>query len=438
MPMNMNAVKTVVMIGLSLAPAFAEIQWDSTYGKDPARRLALALVNSHNDTTSASCMVGGYDPSTPTRVYIGGPCSQLANGKPQAGFRWVVMETVDAEIEGTDGTKADMQADGNGFYYSKDATTHAEVGAAMKIHMKSAAITDAAMFLSTTSYLSKGTFSFSNNSFKIGEAAGNTFKDVCILDCADATNGCDKCTGTARSATPGAYKYSLLAAAYDRSTTSGKGWAKVKQTYGGTDQKLKGFYNVYQAIDFTNMKADTLTVTGPGTPGTATTFASMDPCNMLNGSFKSEADATKACTVYEVSSVTVDSDGHKLSYAFPLKYNVGDFSTTGTGATLQASMKAGAKWHTKNVKIHAVRPSPNTMAAADYKGLTKDSKAIMLRYQFDISGVEAGKFMVYDPTITGSKGSAAAGGVASWGRLASRPTAALFAMMVLAALGIFQ
>jgi len=89
----MNSITAAVALGLLLAPANAEIVWDTTYGKSPARRLELGLVNSHADANDENCIVGGYDPDHPTRVYVGGPCSLIADGQPQTGFRWVVMET---------------------------------------------------------------------------------------------------------------------------------------------------------------------------------------------------------------------------------------------------------------------------------------------------------------------------------------------------------
>jgi hypothetical protein len=430
-----HSVMVAVAVGL-LAPANAAIQWDTTYGKSPLRRLAVQTVNSHNDSADASCIVGGYDPDHPTRIYVGGPCSLISNGQPQTGFRWVVMETVDASLVGSDGTEADMvphTGAGSSFMHSADYTDYAEAGAGMTMKFAEATIGEASMFMSTTSYLSKANFGFTMNDFVIGVDENNASKKdfirgVCVKPCPGTTPvTCTACPTEQITATKGMYKYSILAAAYDHSAgASTKGWEKIRNTYGtGNPKTLTGDFNVYQAIDFTNMNADTLTVTGPN--GTAVTYASMDACDM--STFRSVANPSMNCTVYDVASVTVESDGWQGSYAFPLTFNVGDWSQP-TGGVVTPTMGG-----TRTVIIRCVRPSGANLASV---GMTATSKAVYLEYKFDVSGITAsqgtGKYMVYDPTITtgsgsSGSGSGSGGSGSKTGTTSSAPTSAGLTML---------
>jgi hypothetical protein len=131
--------------------------------------LALKVTTSHNNTADAGCIVGGYDSANPARIYIGGPCSAYNNGNLSASFRWVVMQTVDAKLTDAGGKPADMTpytGTDDSFYYSTEvANSHAEVGVGAKFHASAAAYTNAAMFMSTTSYLAKANFQYNKNSF---------------------------------------------------------------------------------------------------------------------------------------------------------------------------------------------------------------------------------------------------------------------------------
>merc|ERR1711988_2011644 len=213
-----------------------------------------------------------------------------------------------------------------------------------------------------------------------------------------------------------------------------------KATYKAASGQLEGYLNVYQAIDFTNMGADKLTITG--TDSSSVKYADMKPCNTT--SMKDEADPTKACTIYSIASATVESDGWSGTYSFPLSYNFGSWSqASATGEPVPSH--AG----TKTVLIRGVRP-----IAENTKWIGDNVKAIYIQYSFDISGVEAalgsnagypstGKYMVYDPTVTtgvkaNSGGSGTGGsGSTSAGRLACQPAVAFFTMLVLAAFGTF-
>merc|ERR1711988_1508178 len=118
--------------------------------------------------------------------------------------------------------------------------------------------------------------------------------------------------------TKGQYKYSILAAAFDKGPN---GWQKTKDAYKAASGQLEGYLNVYQAVDFTNMGADTLTITGTSS---SVTYADMKPCNVT--SFKDGADPTKACTVYSIVGATVESKGWSGTYSFPSSYNLGSWS----------------------------------------------------------------------------------------------------------------
>jgi hypothetical protein len=441
----MAKMMAAVAVGLLLSPADAAIVWDTTYGKSPQRRLALGMVNSHNDTNDAGCIVGGYDPDHPTRVYVGGPCAQIVNGTPQTGFRYVVMETVDAALAGTDGSEADMLPHvGAGFQHSADHGTYAEAGAGITVHFTHAPITEAALFLSTTSYLAKAAIpGVTKNSFVVGvdsTSGQKTFiNDVCIAPCTGTLPAsCTTCPTTPLVINQGMYKYSILAAAYNHGNT-GKGWEQVKATYGtGTPKTLAGNLNVYQAIDFTNMNADTLTVTA--TDGTSVKYRDMDACELTT--FKSVANSANNCTIYSVNAVTAAADSWTGTYSFPQTYNVGSWSQPVTPANAPISNSISG---TRAVTIRCVRPSPANLASA---GMATTSKAVYLQYQFDVTGIEAttgaaggtstGKYMVYDPTVTSGSAPAPAVATTSAGRIACEPALTFFIMMALATLSIFR
>lgn len=440
----MNLIVTALLLG----PISAKIVWDTTYGSD-GRRLDdhddLALSFSH---TGSDCIVAGVDPDHPTTIYIGGPCSGLVNGVPQADFRWVEMQTFDAELVDAQDNAAEMVAlPGESFSYQVEvANSHAEAGAGMSLGFDATAhpgMNNAGLFLSTTSYLAKGTFQVTTNEFVVGTTANDRVSDVCIVPCTGSSYPvtCSTCPNTPLSVTPGMYKYSILAAAYDGARGSmTNGWSKVKAAYG---DPLQGYLNVYQGIDFTNMKADTLTITGPS--GSATTYATMSACSL--STFKDEADPLKACTAYDVASTTVESAGWNGSYAFPLTYNYGKWTQAIPATGKIATTIEG----TNKVKIRCIKPS-----AADLVGMNMaGKKLVLLEYRFDVSGIDAGatasqasgSYMVYDPTITTltkkaalAPGTTLAPGVGNTdaGRIACTPTMALFTMVGMAAVGMLM
>lgn len=439
----MNLIVTALLLG----PISAKITWETThtrYGKD-GRRLDdnIQLSFSHN---ASDCIVAGVDPDHPTTIYIGGPCSGLVNGVPQADFRWVEMQTFDAELVDTNGNPATMVAlPGESFSYQVEVEgSHAEAGAGMAVGFDATAhpgMNNAGLFLSTTSYLAKGTFEVTTNEFVVGDTANDRVENVCIVPCTGSSYPvtCSTCPNTPLSVTPGMYKYSILAAAYDGARGGvANGWSKVKAAYGNP---LQGYLNVYQGIDFTNMKADTLTIAGPS--GSATTYANMSACSM--STWKDVADPSKDCVAYDVASTTVESDGWSGSYAFPLTYNYGTWkqplanwiATSKISTTIEGTHK---------VKIQCIKPSDADLASMNMAG----KKLILLEYKFDVSGIDAGMtasealgaYMVYDPTITtktkgSGSGSGGAGtkdpGTTSAGRIACTPTMALFTMVGMAA-----
>jgi hypothetical protein len=443
----MNSITAAVALGLLLAPANAEIVWDTTYGKSPARRLAIELVNSHNDTKDAACIVGGYDADHPTRIYVGGPCELIVNGEPQTGFRYVVMETVDATLASMDGSEVYMErytGYGSRFQHAADHENYAEAGAGLSVHFVNTSIQHASLFLSTTSYLAKANFGFTKNSFVIGVDEDDSSKkkfisDVCVAPCTGTTPViCTTCPTKELSVTKGMYKYSILAASWNYGTATSQGWEKVVATYGtGTPKTLSGYLNVYQAIDFSNMQADTLTITAAD--DTSVTYAKMDPCNMET--FKSQADASKDCQTYTFKEVEVKSDGWTGKYAFPQTFNVGSWSMAD-----EDSPVVPAQMGTRDVVILCVRPSSSDLIKV---GMTASTKAIYVAYLFDVSGIDAGpnkgKYMVYDPTITSAKGTngtdagtAGTAGETNAGRIACGPAVAFFTTMFLVALGGFM
>jgi hypothetical protein len=422
----------LIVAALLLAPISATITWDSTYGKDHDRRLEdnLKLAFSHD---AADCVVAGVDPDHPTTIYIGGPCQELVNGVPTKDFRWIEMQTFDADLVDKQGSPAEMvPLQGEEFSYQHEESAYAEAGAGMSVGFDTTGhpgMENAGLFLSTTSYLAKDTFQVTTNDFVVGKGANDRVENVCIVPCTGGSYpvACSTCPNTPLSVTPGMYKYSILAAAYDGARDSvANGWSKVKAAYGDPTKGLEGFLNVYQGIDFTNMKADTLTITGPS--GSATTYASMSACSM--STWKDVADPSKDCVAYDVASATVQSDGWQGSYAFPLTYNYGTWTQTIPATGKITTAIEG----THKVKIQCIKPS-----AADLKNMKMEGKKlVLLEYQFDVSGIDAGvtaekmmgAYMVYDPTITtkgsgsssGSSGSGAGAGGSSGAK--SKTTAA--------------
>jgi len=280
------------------------------------------------------------------------------------------------------------------------------------MYLNMPAMKHAAVFASTTSYLSKASFNFTTNNFVIGKIDDDHAIRIeqCVVPCCKdpGNSGCacssEKCPNTAQSAVPGMFKYSIMAASYDfpsyngsayKSGAGGNGWEKVVSTYGtGSPKELKDVsMQVYQLLDFTNMAADTLTVTDLG--GTAVKYKDMGTCDLVaNGSCN---DA------YAVASMKVESGTWAADYAFPQLSNVGSWTNGSETTTVQA---------TRKVQIHCVKPGASTMVAwgmAPNPTAAAKKKIVLVRYLFDISEITAtattGKWMNYDPTVSTASGS---------------------------------
>jgi len=457
----MNSITAAVALGLLLAPANAEIAWDTTHGKSPARRLATSdevnMAYSHTDTSDKDCIVGGYDPLYPTKIYVGGPCSLIDNGKPKEGFRYIVLETLDASLAITQGsTVSEVETvpydryDAK-FQYSANTSDYAEVGAGLTVHFKKPDYQHASLFLSTTSYLAKANFGFTKNSFVIGvdlntEPYTKEFiSDVCVKPCPGTKPvTCTSCPTENITVTKGQFKYSVLAAAWNflpMGLRGGviQGWPSVVNAYGTVSgpavgaspppKTLSGYLNVYQWLDFTNMRADRFTIY-QAPDDTELLFEKMETCNLT--SWKSWENASKDCEFYSVKRLEVSSDKWAGGLALPLTYNVGSWSQADRKAAVVPAMEG-----TRTVVIKAVRP--HIQAMPPYV-----DKAVLLEYKFDVSGITAdaldGKYMVYDPTIRSVKTfeQKSDAGETSAGRIACGPAVAFFTTTFLVALGGFM
>ena len=184
-----------------------------------------------------------------------------------------------------------------------------------------------------------------------------------------------------------------MATAYDADGSTpgkgGNGWARVVEEMGTVvdgSKKLKGSMDVYQIIDFTNMKADTLTITSSGG---AITYSNLGTCDVATNAKSCDAKAVK------VESMTVASGTWTGYYAFPQTHNVGTWKNAGT-SSVTTTVET-----TKKVSITGVKPGT---AFLKYHGYASDAKAVLLRYRFDITGMTAsdstGVFMNYDPVVT--------------------------------------
>jgi len=401
-----------------------------------SRRLEVSTVMS-STKADAGCIVGGYDNAHPARVYVGGPCSAINGTKPTAGFRYVMMETLDFSLEsGTD--KASMTMYGTDVNQVQDLTTHSEVGVLKTAHFTAKEMNHAGLFASVNSYLSKGDFAFNFNSFVVGQDKADKTKytklEVCVKQCCETPGAkgctCDgKCPATKIAVKKGDYKYSIFAASYDesgavsgaahKSGADGNGWNHVVKKYGtGTPKVLAGVsFAVYQGIDFTMMKADTLTITGGGA---ATLYKNMKECDV---------EGTAACTMYSVASMTVASAAWSGTYSFPATYNLGAWSTADQKTY---TLVPGS---TKTVKIQCVRAAAKNLVAfklaADATAAAK-MKVVLLKYTFDISGVDAtlksGGYMVYDPTVKSVTSVSAGGKSVSAGRAATMSSTIMAAL----------
>merc|ERR1711860_113375 len=212
--------------------------------------------------------------------------------------------------------------------------------------------------------------------------------------------------GTEFQATPGMYKFSVFAGFYDVATgnvpgSAGNGWKRAIADYGtGTPKQLKGALHVYQVLDFTNMKAETLTLTSP--TGVSTAFKNMASCSDLQKG---------PCTPYKVKTISLSDGGNiTVDYDFPLTYNGGNWSEA-SGGKINTSPSG-----TSTVTINCVKPAISILTSLMGKTTAeaKKMKIVLVRYEFDVTGLSAetkkGNFMVYDPTVK-SSGTAASDAV---------------------------
>jgi hypothetical protein len=386
------------------------------------RRLEMQLTQATGGSEPApagtpepDCIVGGFDTDQPEKVYVGGPCNKMTvtekadgtiDATPQDGFRWVEMEVQGAGILSADGDEVEViSIPGTSFQHATEASEYAKVGTAGAFRI---AETKADVMSGQTSYLVKQTGTFSKNLFafaKDKDSGEVTNVELCVTKCCDpngaacecpATFKCDGTDGTVaiQAAT---YKFSVWLASMNgegfTAGAEGDGWEKIVETYGtGSPKALKGSFYVDQVIDFTNMNTDSVTLTL--LDDTLIKYADMSPFDQGSSG------------MYKIKAISLEADSFSSSYSFPLLYNKGSWSNG--GSTLKTDM-------TDTVTLFCIRASNKAlvkmgMATDDNVG-TK--KIVMIRYQFDISGISAGadngNWMAYDPTIkTGVDASVAA------------------------------
>lgn len=400
-------LKQAMVLMFLVVPTGGKPVWTPSNIKYDRRLSDISVTSSHTDLSDADCVVGAFNNKEPSHIYVGGPCSELgANNEPTANFRWVEMFTFYANLEDTQGNTADMPADG-GVVHSADKVTHAEVGVGGYNKFMDPDISGARLFASTTSYLAKSTLEFNAVDFVTAETSPGVFEtvdNVCVQSCG-ANSQCNGCPTTKTTANAGDFKYSIFAASYDEQTTpgytagkTGTGWMKAVEKYGeGNPKQLKGFLNVYQAIDFSNMKSTNLTFTKAD--GSSVKYADMSACSEKN---------LKACTYYTVKSVLVTDErdsGFSGLYSFPTTYNRGTW-TWNTAASKAETTPS----ETKTVGITMIKPDDAWVTSMGM--VAANTKMVFLEYKFDITGVDAtltgGKWMAYDPTVQNAKGANAA------------------------------
>jgi hypothetical protein len=409
----------VTLLCSLLALSDAKITW--SVGESHAltsRRLELNLLNT-SYIEDADCIVGGFDSRSPDKVYVGGPCNLLAvtedsEGNLEAealdGFRYVSMEVVHGGIQSEGGDEVDLpELPNSAFYHASETTLYGKVGTSAKFQIQGY---KANVVAGQTSYVAKAKGSLKKNDFAFNNKTDNTVEEIslCVVPCctpvgnercycSDTSFGA--CTGDATNFSSGDYKFSVFLASFDDSSATpgpgGNGWARLVEDHGegsAPNKELKGSFFIDQVIDFTNMLADTLTITK--LDDTTITYANM-------AEFDNNSVST---TTYRVKSMKVESDGWSAAYAFPLTYNGGVWNAT-TGE-YNSSLIHG---FSANVKIHAVKPSTRDMVSlgvADTLTEAASMKVVYLRYEFNITGIEGaenwGSWMAYDPVITSSNG----------------------------------
>jgi hypothetical protein len=393
-------LKQAILSALLVVPISGAPVWTPTHAQFD-RRLGIDTVASHSNTSDDNCVVGAYNTEEPSQIYVGGPCSELgADNTPSDKFRWVEMYTFYADLEGTDGSTADLKSMPGGVVHPMDGNAYAKIAVGGSFMFEDVDFPKANLFMSTTSYLSKADFEFNTNDFTVDQNQDGSYtsvEGVCIQPCTGTGGACDGCPTAKTTANAGDYKYSLFAASYDGDSAiagaNGNGWAKAVDKYGSGDPKaLSGYLNVYQAVDFSNMKADTLTMTSPD--GTSVKYKDMASCSLAN---------LATCTAYSVSSVLVESDNWSGLYTFPKKYNKGEWTVAANAIATEPKM-------TQDVGIMMIKPDEAWLKSVGYENYdASKTKVVFIEYKFDISGVTAdatsGRWMAYDPTVQNAKGS---------------------------------
>lgn len=356
----------------------------------------VAQIQTMASHEGPDCIVGATDPTKKSRVAVGGPCSALKEDKPTDDFRWIEMDTVYAVLMKKNSTDEAKFKELEYGQFSAKQTNYGETGVFLTQSLDSKTEGHAGLFLSTTSYLARKRFSMSTNDFRISKTATAPKMETCIVPCGEAGKGgaCteSKCpTGRDIEVLPGYFKYSILAAPFDITTKMGdsayeasKGWAGVKAKHGtevAGKKQLEGELKVFQALDFTNMKTDTLTAIA--SDGKKTKFTDMATCDLTKGPCDKKISVAK---------IEMKATNFTQYLGFPGLYNVGEYTR---GDTVTTSPTA-----TKKVQIHAMRPDEATLAFIKRQ---TDSKILLIQYTFDLTGLDAtdktGTFMVYDPTV---------------------------------------
>lgn len=400
-------LKQAMVLMFLVVPTGGKPVWTPSDIRYDRRLSDISVTSSHTNLTDDDCVVGAFNNNEPSHVYVGGPCSELdANGEPTDKFRWIEMFTFYANLEDTQGNTADMPAEG-GVVHSADGTTHAEVGIGGYNKFEDPDISGARLFASTTSYLAKSTLEFNTVDFVTAETSPGVFEtvdNVCVQSCG-ADSNCNGCPTTKTTANAGDFKYSIFAASYDEAAApgytagaTGTGWMKAVEKYGeGNPKQLKGFLNVYQAIDFSNMKSTNLTFTKAD--GTSVKYKDMSGCSATN---------LNACTYYTVKSVLVADErdsGFSGLYSFPTTYNRGSWTWN-----TQTNKAETTPSDTKTVAITMVKPDDAWVTSMGM--VAANTKMVFLEYKFNITGIDAtlteGKWMAYDPTVQNAKGANAA------------------------------
>lgn len=398
----------MMLYGFALSCLLLEVaaspHWSATY-PNSNRRLDLVTAPSTNES-DPNCIVGGFDEENPAHIYIGGPCSELKGDTPTADFRWLEMVTFYATLATKSGEEAQLGSiEGASFSRSQQKDTHVQVSAATSMAIQDGnKNTPASIFVSTSSYLAQKSFSFNTNTFSVyknetqQETSYETI-DACVESCcaAGATPPCacagNACPTTKRTAEPGDYKYSILAASWDNAEdddyipgANGNGWEGLRKNFGvGSPKVLEGYLDVYQMINFTKMRSDGEPLEIKGSNGTVL-YKNMETCSISGGT----------CNWYDVTEMSIMGKGWSASYEFLKTYNVGSWTDNAEDGFITTVDE------TRMVSITAVKFDEASGKQMKMEGDT----IVMIIYRFDVDGITAkndsGTFFVYDPSVTSS------------------------------------